>query len=301
MSPYNAVSGTAGSQPQVTNAPMQGGNFTTGLQGLLSSSNPSTQAEGVVAAGQAPAIAQSGLTMEQLLAEIGLAVPSANETNQYNAQQLGINEAGLGIAQGQNALQQQGLAAQLGLTQQQQDIEQQQYALNQTQYPEQLAEAALSNQNAVIGNRDAAGIGGVTDTTSAKRTASNQAATYGYQQQDINRSAENAALGQKSEEAGYQYSLGDIARSQQNLQLAAAANGLSYEQMVSQFDQGVSQSGQNAGLEQLYTQYLSQQGSQTSALGTAEAQAGLLIPGSSILNQGTTQGLNLSSLFAGVG
>lgn len=298
MSPYNAATPTAGSQPQPT---PQGGNFTTGLQGLLGSQNPTTSAIGQIAAGQAPGIAQSGLTMAQLLSEIGMVGPQAQETAQYNAQQLGLGEAGLGITAEQNQIQQQGLAAQLGLSGAQQGIEEQQFGLSMQQYPEQQAQAALANKNAVQALSSQGAISGTLGTEGHKQAVSTQTQQYGWQQADISRAQQNAQLGQKSEEAGYKYSVGDIARSQQNLQLAAAANGLSYEQMVSQFGQAQSQLGQGGGLEQLYTQYLAQQGSQLQGLGTAEGQAGLLIPGSALLNQGMQNGLNLSSLFSGVG
>ena len=72
------------------------------------------------------------------------------------------------------------------------------YGVQATQYPEQQAEAALANQNAVIANRDSAAIGGVTDTTSTKRTASTQAQQYGWQQADIYRAQQLAALGANS-------------------------------------------------------------------------------------------------------
>lgn len=277
------------------------GSFTQLAQQDINSSNAGTAAQGLIAAGSAPGVAQSGLTMAQLLQQIGMTAPSAQETAQYNAQQLALSETGLGLQQGQNTIQQQGLAAQLGLTQAQQGVEQQQYALNQTQYPEQAQEAAVANQNAVQQLASQGAIGGTLNTQGHKQAAATQAYNYGTQQQDINRAAQNAALGQVSEQQGYQYSLGDIARSQQNLQLAAAQNGLSYQQLISQFGQGVSGLGQNAGLEQAYTQYLNQQGSQLGALGTAEGQAGLLVPGSAILNQGMANGLNLNSLFSGVG
>jgi hypothetical protein len=296
--PYNPPSNTAGSAPA---QPAANPSFTQLAQQDINAANPGTAAQGLIAAGAAPGVAQSGLTMAQLLGEIGMTGPSAQETAQYNAQQLALQEAGLGISQGQNTIQQQGLAAQLGLTQAQQGVEQQQYALNQTQYPEQLAEAALANQNAVQQMQQQQAIGGTLNTQGAKQARATQAAQYGWTQEDINRAAANAALGQVSEQQGYQYSLGDIARSQQNLELAAAQNGLSYQQLLSQFGQGASQLGQGAGLEQLYTQYLNQQGSQLGALGTAEGQAGLLVPGSAILNQGMSNGLNLNSLFSGVG
>ena len=290
--PYNATSGTAGSQPQ----PQQTSNSP---EAMINANQPTASSE--ILAGQQQAIAGSGLTMQQLLGEIGMVAPNANETAQYNAQQLALSEAGLGLQAGSNAIQGQGLAAQLGLTQQQQGIEQQQYALSQQQYPEQQAEAALANQNAVQQLSSQGAIGGTLNTQGHKQAVSTQAQQYGYQQQDISRAQQNAALGQQSEQAGYQYSVGDIARSQQNLQLAAAQNGLSYQQLISQFGQGQSQLGQGGGLEQLYTQYLAQQGNQLGSLGTAEGEAGVLVPGSAIINQGMQNGMNLSSLFAGIG
>lgn len=293
MSPYNASSTTAGSQP----VPQQMGNSTA--QQIAGNQPPTASSE--ILAGQAQGIAQSGLTMQQLLAEIGMVGPNAQESAQYNAQQLALGEAGLGITAGQNAIQGQGLAAQLGLTQEQQGIEQQQYALSQQQYPEQQAEAATQNQLAMQALSSQGAIGGTLNTQGHAQQVGAQEQQYGFQQADISRAQQNAALGQQSEIAGYQYSAGDIARSQQNLELAAAQNGLSYQQLISQFGQGESQLGQQGGLEQLYTQYLAQQGNQLGALGSAEGQAGVLVPGSAIINQGMQNGMNLNSLFSGVG
>src|ERR1700731_1648111 len=99
-------------------------------------------------------------------------------------------------------------------------------------------------------------IGGTLNTQGHKQQVGAQQQSYGFQQADISRAQQNAALGQQSEEQGYNYSVGDIARSQQNLQLAAAANGLSQEQLLSQFGQGLSSLGVQGDPAQLYTQYL---------------------------------------------
>ena len=291
--PYNATSGTAGSQPQ----PQQTGNSQAAL--MAANQSPAEQAEQLVVGGAQPGIAQSGLTMAQLLQEIGLSNPTAQNSAVAAADQFSQGVAGLGITAGQQAIQGQGLAAQLGLTQGQQGIEQQQYALSQQQYPEQQAEAATQNQLALQNLSSGGAIGGTLNTQGHKQQVGAQNQSYQFQQADISRAQQNAALGQQSEQMGYNYSVGDIARSQQNLQLAAAANGLSYEQLISQFQQGVSQTGLQGSPEQLYTQYLSQQGGQLGALGTAEGQAGLLVPGSALMNAGLAGGLNLNSMFSG--
>jgi hypothetical protein len=269
-------------------------------QGLLSSNNPSYQGAGVIAGGQSAGIAQSGLTMEQLLGEIGLTGASAGEANQYAAQQLEEGLTGAGLTQGQNYLQGLGLQAQAGQTAAQQGFTTAEYNLNATQYPEQLAEAAQSNKTALQGISTSGAAAGTGYTQGQANNVQNQNLQYGWQQQDIGRAQGEAALGQQAGLSATQYSLGDIARSEQNLQLTAAANGLSVEQLKAQFAQGVNTTGTGAesDLTQLYTQYLAQQGSSVGDIASAGSQLGLLSPGS-ILSTGQNSGLNLSSLFEG--
>lgn len=294
MSPYNATSTTAGSQPATPQ------NYLNTTQGLLGSSNASTQGAGVIAGGQSAGIAQSGLTMEQLLGEIGLTGASAGEANQYSAQQLEQGLSGIGISQGQNYLSELGAQAQAGQTAAQQGFTSAEYGLSATQFPEQAAEAAQSNK---LANQQLSTTGAATGTLNTQGQAQavqNQALQYGWQQQDIARNAGEAALGQQAGLSATQYSLGDIARSEQNLQLTAAANGLSVEQLKAQYAQGVNTVGTGAesDLTQLYTQYLAGQGQQVGDVGQAGAQLGLLSPGS-ILTNGQAGGVNLSTLFNG--
>lgn len=295
--PYNATSNTAGSQPQPSTT---ANGFLQQNQALLNSSNPGQQAAGVIAGGQASGIAQSGLSMAQLMQEIGLVDQQTGLTNQYATQQLEQGLSGVGIAQGQNALAEQGAAAQYGQTQAQQGFTTAEYNLSSQQYPEQLAQAAQQNKEAVFNQNAQAAASGTGFTQGTKQAEQNQALQYGWQQQDINRNAGLAALGQQAGLSATQYSLGDIARSEQNLQLTAAANGLSVEQLKSQYANQVGQTntGAEADLTQLYTQYLSQQGQQVGDIGAAGAQLGLLSPGQ-ITSTGQNAGLNLSSLFSG--
>ena len=276
----------------------QGAGFSGTLSGLLNSTNPSSQAAGVVGAGQAPGIAQSGLTMEQLLSQIGLAVPNVAESAAsqnlgalFGLEQAGIGENQLGIQGQQLANQAQGLQTQQGFTTAE-------YNLNQQQYPEQLAEAALQNKQATLALNAQQATTGTSLTEGGKLAQSAQKQQYGWQQQDINRAQQLAGLQQQAGLAGTQTSLSDIALSQQNLEQTAQANGVSVQQLLAQWQQGLQQLGIQGDPTQLYTQYLSQQGSQVQGLGSAAGQIGLLSPGS-LASAGQAGGLNLNQLFAG--
>ena len=276
----------------------QGAGFSGTLSGLLNSTNPANQAAGIIGAGQAPGIAQSGLTMEQLLGELGLVGANAGETaasqnlqTLYGLGQAGISENQIGIQGQQLANQRAGLETQQGFTTAE-------YNLNQQQYPEQLAEAALQNKQDTLALNAQQATTGTTLTEGGKLAASAQKQKYGWQQQDIERAQQLAGLQQQAGLAGTQTSLSDIALSQQNLEQAAAANGLSVQQMLAQWQQGLQQVGLNADPTQLYTQYLSQQGSQIQGLGSAAGQIGLLSPGA-LAAGGQAGGLNLNQLFAG--
>ena len=269
-------------------------------QNLLNSSNPGANAAGVAAGGQAISVGQSGLTMQQLLSEIGLTGPSAQESlassgldTLYGLEQAGIGENQLGIQQSQLANQAAGLNTQQGFTTAE-------YNLNQQQYPEQQAQAALANKQATLALNAKQATTGTSLTEGGKLDQSALKQQYGWQQQDINRAQQLSGLQQQAGLAGTKQSLSDIALSQQNLEQTAAANGISVKQLLAQFQQGAQQLGFSSqqGLDQLYTQYLGQQGSQVTSLGTAAGQGELLDPGS-ILSQGQAGGLNLNSLFAG--
>lgn len=282
--------------PQPTYA--QGGGFSGALSGLLNSTNPASQAAGVVGAAQAPGIAQSGLTMAQLLSEIGLTVPNVGEqaASQNLGALFGLEQAGIG--ENQNVISQQQLANQRAGLETQQGFTTAEYNLNQQQYPEQLAEAALANQQGQLALNSQQATTGTSLTEGGKLAQTAQKEQYGWQVQDINRAQQLSSLQQQAGLAGTQTSLSDIALSQQNLEQAAAANGVSVQQLVAQWQQGLQQLGINADPTQLYTQYLSQQGSQVQGLGAAAGQIGLLSPGS-MLAGGQSGGLNLNQLFAG--
>lgn len=282
-------------------APQPTSYFTQDQQLLGSGSVPSEIA-GAVGAGQAANIAGSGLTIAQLLQQIEAAPGQNAEQLAYNTSQYGIGVGQAGVSQAQNLLQQQGAAAQGVLNQQQQAEEVAQYTLAQQAFPEQQAQAAQQNTQALQGISSGGASAGTLNTTGHGRDIQNQALSYGWQQADISRAQQTAQLGQQSEVQGYQYSAGDIARTQQNLELAAQANGLSLQQLTGQYQYG--QTTQNQGSElaqsQLYDQLLAAYGGSVGDLAGVGSQLGLLSPGS-ILSNGLSNGVNLNSTLFGSG
>jgi len=226
----------------------------------------------------AATMGQTNLQMEDLLGQMAL------ENQGLNVQASGLNlgeeygAAQLGIQQGQNLLQQQGLAAQDVTNAQQQGIEQSIYGTQQTQYPEQFAEASnqyKTNQQLLQGQLAATGTLG---TQGSKLQQGNLAQQYAWQKQDIGRAQSTAEQQQQSEQVGYQGQVTQDALTQQNLELAAAANGISYDQMQAQYDQQMGQLGIQGGqdLNSMYSQFAGLTGQQQSALAGQIANNSLL-------------------------
>lgn len=189
----------------------------------------------------------------------------------YQAQNLGLSEQGLGIKQ--TGLTQQGAQSAA-----QQGFEQQGYNIQQGQFPEQSAEAALAYQNQVMQTQGGQAISGTQNTVGGKQQVSTQAQQYGFQQQDIARAQALSQLGQQSEQSGYGYSQQQLANAQKNLSLNAQANGLSEQQIATMLNYGQSQAGQGAA--QNIIQLLAGQGDNALA-GLQGTAAGLSAAGSS--------------------
>lgn len=178
-----------------------------------------------------------------------------NAMSGYQAQNLGLSEAGLGIQQ--TALGQQGAQSA-----QQQALEQQQYGLQQQggtvigpngqpiniagQPQEQSAEAALAYQNALQNTQGQQAISGTQNSVGGKSALAQLTQQYGFQQQDIARSSALAQLGQQSEVSGFQYSQEQLQNAKANLALNAQANGLSEQQLVTMLNYQNAQAGQGA-------------------------------------------------------
>jgi hypothetical protein len=243
---------------------------------LLASPNWQNEISGYLAGQAAPTAAQGALSGSVASGELGLVGPQEGVSAGELQNSTGYDLANALLGQEGLGLQSQGLASQASTAAKQQGVEEAQYGVQSTQYPEQQAEAALANQNAVISNRDSAAIGGTTDTTSAKRTASTQAAQYGWQQADIYRNQQLAQLGQQSEEQGYGGQEEQFANQRQQLALAAQGEGLTAQQAQSQLGFGLQQLGVNASPEQYLSTIANAQGSEASTLAGVGSQAALI-------------------------
>jgi hypothetical protein len=226
----------------------------------------------------APTAAEGQLQYNLGQQQLGMVAPETQESIAYNNAMAGSQQAGL-----QNQAQGIGIS-ELGLQQQgaqnaaQQGFEQQGYALQQQQFPEQSAEAALAYQNEVMNTQGSQAISGTQNTVGGKAAVATNAANYGFQQEDINRAQQQSALGQQSEESGYGYSQEQLQNAQSNLGLNAAANGLSQQQLMTMLNYGNSQAAEGAqqdiigllsGLGSTATGNLGTEGSALSSIGFA--------------------------------
>jgi hypothetical protein len=224
----------------------------------------------------APTVAQSGVSMADLMQQIGLTVPGLNVQMAGGELGLQLGEEQLGVSQEQNQLSQSDVAAQEALLGTESGLEQQEYGLQSQQYPEQLAEAAQQYATNKSTMQSSQAGSGTMNTAGAGQAQSNLTQQYGWQQADINRNQQLAALGQQGTVAQQKYDASALARQEQNLQLAAQANGISVQQLIQQWQSGMFQLGEQADPTSLYTQYLSQEGQGVSALGGVLSQGALL-------------------------
>jgi hypothetical protein len=231
---------------QTTAPAPQPGGLTTPIAGALSgTANPLA---GYLLGQAAPQIggymsqvAQAGGQMTEDVAQLGVTNAEAQQTTGYDLANLLLSAEGTG-------LQSAGLAQQAQTAAQQQGTEEEQYGVQMGQYPEQMQEAALQNANAVKAMQDAGAIGGTLNTQGYKRQQATQGAEYGWQQADIFRQQQLAALGQQSEQQGYTGQQEQIANQQAQLGLEAQGVGLSRDQAEAQLNFGMQQAGiQTAG------------------------------------------------------
>lgn len=236
----------------------------------------------------APSIAQGDIQNQLLQTQIGQIGPETQESIAYNNAMAGYQQAGLQNQAEDIGIQGVGLQQQGAQNAAQQGFEEQGYALQQGQYPEQSAEAALAYQNTMMQTQGGQAIGGTQNTVGGRQQVSTQAQQYGFQQEDINRAQQLSALGQKSEESGYGYSQEQLANATKQLGLSADANGLSQQELMTMLNYGNTQAGEGASQDLI--QLLSQLGSgELNQVGTA---------GSALSSLGFAGGINA---LAGVG
>lgn len=216
----------------------------------------------------APQLAQGQVQANATQDQINLVGPELQDQTAYNNAMAGYNQAGL-----ENQAQGIGISS-LGLQQQgaqnaaQQGFEEQGYGLQQGQFPEQSAEAALAYQNTLQQTQGSQAISGTQNTVGGKQQVATNAANYGFQQEDINRAQQLSQLGQQSEESGYGYSQQQLQNAKSQLGLSASANGLSEDQLMTMLNYGNTQAG--VGAQQDIISLLAQQGgNELSNVGTA--------------------------------
>ncbi len=103
-----------------------------------------------------------------------------------------------------------------------------------------------------------------------------QAQEYGWQQADIYRAQQLAALGQQSEEVGYGGQQELSANQMQQLELAAKGQNLTGEQAMSQLGFGLQSIGYGASPEQYLSTIAQAQGSGAQTLAGLGSQAALI-------------------------
>lgn len=244
--------------------------------GLLANPSWQSQISGYLSGQAAPSLAQGGLASALGSAQLGMVGP-----------QLGVSQAELASNQGYSlanallgyegiGLQSQGLASQASTAAAQQGVEQAEYGVQSGQYPEQMQEAALANANAVKNMQDQGAIGGTLGTQGYARQQATQAAQYGWQQADIYRAQQLAALGQQSEQLGYQGQQNQFGNQQAQLALAAQGEGLSAQQAQTQFGFGLQQLGIQASPEQYLSAIANAQGGAAQSLAALGSQASLI-------------------------
>ncbi len=228
--------------------------------------------------GAEPTIASSQLQYNLGAQQQGLVNTNLAETNAYNQAMTGYQQGSLGISNQQIGLQKTGLQEQGQQAAAQQGFEQQGYNIQQGQYPEQQAEAALAYQNALRSTQGGQAISGTQNTVGGRADVSTLAQNYGFQQQDINRAQQLSQLGQQSELSGYGYSQEQLQNAQKNLGLSAQANGISQQQLYTMLgyqnqQAGLSAQGQSqqiqAGQESDLINILANAGPALSQLGMA--------------------------------
>jgi hypothetical protein len=235
------------------------GDISTTLTGKqVTTADPQKELINAMMGGAAPALAEGQFQYQLQQNQLGQFAPEVASTQAYNQAMTGYQAQNLQLSQAGLGLQQQALGQKGAQQAAQQGYEVQGYNIQQGQYPEQSAEAALAYQNAMFNARSNQAISGTTLTEGGKRDINTLQQQYGFSQQDIARAQALSQLGQKAELSGYGYSQQQLQNAQQQLALSAAANGISQQQMMTMLNYANQQAG--VGAQQDVISLLSQMG-----------------------------------------
>lgn len=254
---------------------------TAAASGLLGSSTYQDQIAGYLSGQYGSTEAQYGLTGALGSAQLGLDAPGLGVSSAELQNTTGYDFANALLGYENTGLQSQALASQGATAGAQQGISNAEYGVSATQFPEQMAEAKQQFQTAQQGQQDQGAATGTTNTQGQKTAEANLASNYGWQQADIYRNQQLAALGQQSSEVGFGGTEEQIANAQQQLGLSAQGQGLSAQQASDQLQFGLQSLGVSAEPEQYLASIANAEGSgaqQLSALGSQAALIGGLGP-----------------------
>lgn len=249
---------------------------TAAASGLLSNPNWQSEIAGYLSGSYAPAEGQQGLTAALGGAQLGLVGPQLGVSSAELGNQAGYSLANSLLGYEGIGLQSQALASQAGTEAQQQGLEQAVYGVQQTQFPEEKAQADLANANAQRQISDSGAITGTTQTQGHGRAVATQQSQYGWNLADIYRNQQLAQLGQQSEQVGFGGQEEQIANARSQLGLAAQGQGLSAQQATNQLGFGLQQLGVSASPEQYLTGIANAQSGEAQQLSALGSQASLI-------------------------
>ena len=262
--------------PQGTTAAPAASPTTAAASGLLASPNWQNQIAGYLTGEYAPAIAQSGLGAALGSAQMGLTGPQLGVASAELENTTGYDLANALLGYEGTGLQSKALASQGATAAAQQGISTAEYGVSSTQFPEQEAQAKQAFETAQQGQQDQGAASGTLNTGGQRTAEENLRSNYGWQQADIYRQQQLAALGQQSSQVGFGGTEEQIANAQQQLKLAAQGQGLSAQQASDQLRFGLQSLGVSAEPEQYLSAIANAQGGGAQQLAALGTQASLI-------------------------
>ena len=230
--PY--VPGQGIAQPNQAAAANSAAGFNSADQAALNSANPFQQVVGQLGAGAANQVAAGNLGIASAEANYGLTNAQQAVSNEYNNTLAGYQLGQLGISQQQLGIQGTSLQQQQQLQGVQNTTEQQTYGLQQQVFPEEQAEATANYNEQQSQLQGGLAASGALNTKGSTQQQTLLGQNYAWQQADIGRAQQEAALGQTATVAGQQYSSEQLNNAQSNLSLLAQANGMSEQEVYNQ-------------------------------------------------------------------
>ena len=215
-------------------APDTSAQYNTTVTNDLNSPNQFDQSVGQLAAGAGTQVGLGNLQVASAEYNYGLTNAQQSISNEYNNTLAGYQLAQLGISQQQLGIQGTSLQQQQQLQGVQNTTEQATYGLQQQVFPEEQAEATANYNEQQSQLQGGLAASGALNTKGSTQQQTLLGQNYAWQQADIGRAQQEAALGQTATVAGQQYSSEQLNNAQSNLSLLAQANGMSEQEVYNQ-------------------------------------------------------------------